>query len=289
MTITGLAQTSPKKAFEASSIRPPSHEQLPNGGPTRYVMRRQGGPGTSDPTHVVLRNIPLLTLVTDAWNIQASQIVGPDWLISQAAARPGLPDWKFDVEAVVPANSTKDDARIMLENLLTDRFGLVVHHESRVLEVWNLEIAKNPPAITRTNIDANLPSISPTEVDPKSISLDKEGCVILDRPGILNYMTRNAAGTSFCFAAKAQTMSQLAGFLAERGLNDKPILDKTGLEGAYDFKWIQSPRIPGTPGGPPILQMEDDLNKQLGIKVTSGKGPVDVLVIDKLNRDPTAN
>jgi uncharacterized protein (TIGR03435 family) len=252
------------------------------------MTRRQGGPGTADPGHMMFRNTPLLTLLADAWNVQPSQIVGPGWL-SEMAARPRLPDGKFDVEAVVPPNATKEDARIMLQNLLGDRFGLVLHRESKVLDVWNLELAKDAPALTKTNIDPNLPSVTPMDVDAKSISLDKNSCVILDRPGILTYMTRTPAGTSFCYAAKAQTISQLAEFLAQHGLDDKPVVDKTGMDGAYDFKWIQSPGIPGAPGGRPILQIEDDLSRQVGIKVTSGKGPVDVLVIDKLNKDPTGN
>ncbi len=142
---------------------------------------------------------------------------------------------------------------MMLQNLLTERFGMVLHHESRALDVWNLELSKDA-SFTRTSIDPNLPSVAFPDVDAKSITLDKEGCVILDHPGILNYMTRTPAGTSFCYAAKAQTMSQLAEFLGERGLNDKPIVDKTGLDGAYDFKWVQSPRIPGVPPGQAILR-----------------------------------
>ncbi len=279
----GFPQTPPIQTFEAASIRPPE----PTGGPLPYLTRRQGGPGTADPSHLIFRNTSLLTLLTDAWNVQPSQIVGPAWL-QDAPAHPRMPDGKFDIEAVVPTNTTKEDARIMLRNLLTDRFGLVLHHESRTLDVWNLELSKGA-SLSKTNIDPNLPAVNPLEVDAKSISLDKQGCVILDRPGILNYMTRTQAGASFCYAAKAQTMSQLAAFLAEHGLNDKPVVDKTGLEGAYDFKWLQSPRIPGAPGGQPILQMEDDLSRQVGVKVTSGKASVDVLVIEKLNKTPTGN
>ena len=80
-----------------------------------------GGPGTSAPGRVQFTDMPLKVLITRAYSVQTFQVSGPSWMDSQ----------RFDIIAKVPDGATKEDARIMLQNLLADRFKLKMHKGSK--------------------------------------------------------------------------------------------------------------------------------------------------------------
>jgi uncharacterized protein (TIGR03435 family) len=114
--------------FEAASIKlsPPIN-------PTNYRVVFTGGPGTADPTLFRCANLPLAGLVAEAYGSTSFQTQTPQW----------MEDQRFDISAKVPAGATREQFREMLQSLLIDRFGLAVHHESKVQSMYNLAVAES--------------------------------------------------------------------------------------------------------------------------------------------------
>jgi len=128
--VAGSGQTpGPKLTFEVISIKPSAPD--PTG-----MTRVQGGIDSDDPTQVTYRNVAVVNLLTRAYGPHAHwQIVGPDWLDNV--------DVRFDVLAKIPPGTTKEQFAVMMQNLLTDRFGLKLHHETKKFKAWNLVVAKS--------------------------------------------------------------------------------------------------------------------------------------------------
>jgi uncharacterized protein (TIGR03435 family) len=97
----------------------------------------QGGPGTRDPERFSGRGMPLRLYLCLAYATAdcQEQISGPGWIDSE----------KYDVEVKIPPGTTQEQYQKMLQNLLTDRFKLVLHRETRVRQVYELVVAKDGP------------------------------------------------------------------------------------------------------------------------------------------------
>jgi uncharacterized protein (TIGR03435 family) len=170
------------------------------------------------------------------------------------------PDWlttdHWDIEATFPANTPGQQVREMLQTLLADRFKMRLHRETRQLPMYWLVIAKNGPKIHA--VEAG------------------EG------------KTSGQAGN---FVATKITMRHFADLLARQaGL---PVVDSTKLEGVYDFTLNWSPaadlKVSSVAADEPGVSIFTALQEQLGLKLESGKGPVEVLAVDSIERKPTAN
>ncbi len=176
---------------------------------------------------------------------------------------PGLPAWadrdRFDVEAKADDDTTtvmqklaieKQEklTREMLQSLLTDRFKLRVHYESKVQPVYELVSARGGPKLKPL----------PAERKPGGGRFGRGEITLHGRP----------------VAVLAHFLSQFAG---------RTVIDKTGLAGNYDIdlKWTPEDQQ-GTPdAGPTIFTA---IQEQLGLKLISTKGPVEVLVVDHVER-----
>ena len=124
-----LAQTAPQVEFEVASIKgsaPPVQGRA-------TAIGCKGGPGTEDPSHLFCGNMSAELLILRAYGITNLQLSGPDWLRTT----------RFDIAANVLAGATKEQVAEMWRNLLAERFGLKVHHESREAAQLDLVIAKN--------------------------------------------------------------------------------------------------------------------------------------------------
>jgi len=251
-----------KPSFEVASVKPnkssdrrPKEEFFPN----RYV-------GT---------NVTMRTLIHAAYGIpnpygQRYYLKGgPDWLDSE----------RFDVEgkvedgALPPTLSAKDrndQIRLMLQTLLADRFQLNVHHEIKEVPIYEMVVAKNGPKLQKATEDRECPGIP----------VGSTAC-----PG------RFTGGMRTGLMAKAVDLSELAQFLS--AIADRPILNKTGIPGLFDitttpFKPAPGSRIEGNADPETIPTIFTMLPEQLGLKLESAKGPVEVLVIDHVER-PSEN
>lgn len=268
-------------AFEVASIK-----LAPPAGATRTLMT--GGPGSISPGQFRCLSMSLRPLLLSAYSLMPYQLDGPAKLLDGA---------KYDIVAKIPPGATTEDIDVMLQGLLAERFGLAVHWETREHSAYELVIAKGglrmkeaaPPSADGRPAD-NLPF-------PR-----KDGWLVLPagKPSMVS-TTRNGITR---LSARMLTAADLARRMERR--IDRPIIDKTGLTGAYDFNLVyaddslaaaspaaiepSSSQLPmqGEVGAPtPTLvgAFED----QLGLKLNPAKGPIQVLVVDHLNKVPTEN
>ncbi|HEU5020755.1 MAG TPA: TIGR03435 family protein, partial [Bryobacteraceae bacterium] len=220
--------------FEAVSIRPAD--------PAARGRTIHGGPGSSDPGLVTMRNVDLFSLVALAWGLHRYELSAPDWLDSTY----------FDLSARIPKGIDADQYRRMLQSMVAGRFHLTVHHESRELRTYDLAIAKSglkirPSTIPSTAVDGLQP---PPKTPPRAF----HGAV-----------TVNLTATS---------MPRFADFLS--GFLDTPVNDATGLQGEYEIHLRALIGAPSPLGdaenAPPALS--DALPEQLGLRLTPSKAQV---------------
>jgi len=279
--------------FDAASVKPAS---LPGG--VRAVARagRGGGPGTQDPGRIHYPSISLKNLLTTAYDVKEFQISGPAFLDTEM----------FDVTATMPPETTKEQLRVMLQNLLADRFKMTSHRETRELPMYSLTVAKGGPKMKES---VEEPAAAPTadQPPPSHPKMGPDGFPIIplpDRAGIFTIMMP----TRGRFIAQKQTMADLAERLTRQ--LSRPVTDMTGLTARYDFILTFSsegmsgpmgPMVPpagAVPAGGPIGSAPDSetapdifaaVQAQLGLKLEAKKGPVETIVIDHIEKTATEN
>jgi uncharacterized protein (TIGR03435 family) len=223
-----------------------------------------GGPGSSDPTLARFDNIDLFSLVTMAYGVARFQLSAPEWLNTT----------RFDINARIPEGSTVEQYRLMLQNLLAERFKLALHHETREMQTYELVLAKGGTKLKELPDDPN--STEPGLQPPSRWASPP--------PGALN------RGVSI--RAPRQTTEWLAATLS--GLLQRPVTDAAGLKGRYDIRLTYSPIASAPPSAADVPEATDpgpslaqQLQEQLGLKLSPKKGPVDVLVVDHMEKSPT--
>ena len=216
-----------------------------------------------------LRNATLVDLIQTAWSVDADKVVGgPDWLDTD----------RFDVIATAPAGSTPETRKTMLRKLLADRFRLVAHTDTRGLPAYVMTAGKKPQLKPTGQADANSA---------------ETGCEI--QPGTNSPPARGAAAP-VVFACRNMTMAGFAKALpsvreASGYLFNYPVVDRTGLKGAWDFSVEWTPRVAMRPA--PVAgeatTIFDAFEKQLGLKLELTEVPTPVVVVESANEKPTAN
>jgi uncharacterized protein (TIGR03435 family) len=260
------------QSFEAASIKPAAQ---------RGSVRMQGGPGTSDPSRIRYSDMNLRYLVMAAYRIGSFQLSGPAWLDGKT----------FDVDATLPPGTTRAQLRAMLQNLLIERFRLALHREQRVMPTYTLIVGKNGPRLnqsaenTANTTDDDFDPLPPGP--PNELELDSDGYpMVPPREGSWLVALRNGHARMHQLNA---SMKDLAALLSKQ--LGRPVTDATGLQGRYEFTltWLTGgPAADGATAdvGPDLATA---LQQQLGLKLEASKGPVEVLVIDHLERDPLGN
>jgi uncharacterized protein (TIGR03435 family) len=249
-------QTGPRPQFEVASIRP----NPGNGGTS--MGAGEGG----DSEH----NVTLKVLMTVAYRIQEFQISGgPSWAGSD----------RFDVEAkAADPKAGPDQVRLMLQSLLEDRFKLKLHRETRESSVYALVVDKGglkmKPSADQTSADVDGPS--PPGAGPNH--------------GGIRIGSGSLIGNGVAMPLLVRMLSQRL---------DRTIVDKTDLTGRFDLQLQWTPDVgetPFSPGGDLLPPAADSsgisifvaLQEQLGLKLESQKGPVEMFVIDSVEK-PSAN
>jgi uncharacterized protein (TIGR03435 family) len=246
-------------SFDVASVKPNK-----DGGPSS--VRVTPG-GMLSVTNNNLRNI-----IRNAWNISNDQIVGgPDWLDSD----------RFDITAKASRPFSQDEARGMLKALLAERFGLVTRNETRELPVYVLVLARKDgalgPQMRKSDLDCaalfaavtaggKMPERLPNGNLPCGISVRAAQGLVVASPASMEQLTRNLVG----------------------GVG-RIVVDKTGLQGYYDFTLNFAPEsVPGAPAAPAADVTAPSLftamQEQLGLRLEPGREPVQVLVIDRAAR-----
>jgi uncharacterized protein (TIGR03435 family) len=231
------------------------------------------------PDGLVATNASLLGLIQNAFGVLNFQVLGaPDWLSSERY----VIDAKMDAATADALQKLNREDRIlarqqMLQALLADRLKLTVHRETRELPVYFLVVAKN---------GSKLQQAKPG---------DTYGSGVAGRGGVMGPgMSTSASRFSSNITAHGIPISALIPSLA-RPLG-RPVLDRTGLTGNFDFTLKFATDRPGpddTLNGQPMPNSDlpflfEAIQQQLGLKLESGKGPVEVIVIDHVER-PSGN
>jgi len=264
----------------------------------------RGGLIEMPPTgRVNINSATFKTLLRVTYHVQDYQIIGgPGWIDADRfdiQARPGEDHKPQMVAPCFAVDCPPTPVQIMMQGLLEDRFRLKVHHEVRELPVYELTIGKNgfklkevPPTPDPVDGPPRLPPIPPPPppgTPPPTIA----AALPTPPPGVM-------MGFPFGFAASEVALGALDSILAE--VLGRPIIDKTGIQGLYNFKIVYSregipnngPPPPPADGGQgpnasdPRPSIFTALQEELGLKLDSSKGPVNVLVIDSVQR-PSEN
>jgi uncharacterized protein (TIGR03435 family) len=248
-------------------------------------------------------------LLVTAFGIQEDQFSGPDWVMTNdyAAAL------TFDIVAKLPPGTTKEQANVMLRKLLAERFNLTVHTEKKDFEVYALMVTKGGPKLKpAAPADGPAPPPPSPGEPPRPFAKDQDGFPVLPA-GYPNIVGLGSAGHKQ-ITARMETTTVLLGMLGiDLGTNH--LVDKTGLTDKYDFKLAYStaglprPAVParviaaraavdaaaGVAPSPidnasdPAPDLFAALEKQLGLKLEKSKAPMDVVVIDHIEKTPTEN
>lgn len=226
-------------AFEVASVRP-------------HVSGSTGRTGFQEGAgQIQIENLSLRALIAIAFDLKGrGQLVGPSWLSGAT----------FDIVAKPPSGYKREELPYLLRNLLTERFKLRVHHETRRISAFALVVAKG-------------------------------GAKLHESTGPRTYHT----GRQGLIEGSQWSMTELANTLA--GLLGDPVADQTGLRAHYDLKleWAPDPAL-DSPLGPnteaaaaPGPSLFTALQEQLGLRLGSRKVAADVVVVDHVEREPTGN
>jgi uncharacterized protein (TIGR03435 family) len=250
------------------------------------IPHEEGGPGTASPTRLTYRNLTMWHLLMRAYGVEPYQLSGPAWAVELRFP----PTEAFELAATLPPGATKEQLAIMLQNALADRFHLKVHRENKTTQGYALTVGKQGPKLTRSP-----ESVAPTEAEagPRPYVLGKDG--FPTEPPSYSGLLVDAKPDRIRLKFARTSMADLAKWL---GKNRKsPVIDRTGLEGQYDFIFEFQNGGPSTvdagdtapagDGGAPSLFYA--LESVLALKLVRETCPIEMLVIDHVDHMPTAN
>jgi uncharacterized protein (TIGR03435 family) len=273
--------------FDVASVKPasvPAGVTLAEGekvmsrkGSGIQVPRNTGGPGTHDPGRIHYPLISLKALLRRAWE-SSYEIEGPSWLASQAVA----------VDATMPQNTTKEQFQEMLRNLITDRFGLKYHTSNKEVTGYALVIARNGPKLKASADQGEAELARPQPPTGRG----KDGFPILPPVAGRRMMTLGMGDRSRIIAQQ-EPIQALARNLSSQ--LKTIVTDATGLTAKYDFTLTYESLEPGPPPAnmPEALEPLPDifgaLQSQLGLKLERKPVPVEVFVVDHMEKTPTEN
>ena len=278
-----------KMAFDVVSVKPDTFDKIGH-SPSFALDSGDAYPGNMT---LFSAEFPLATFISFAYKLPPIEFRS---LESQ------LPKWatsgRFDIEARAASPSTKDQMRLMMQSLLADRFQLKAHFETKETPVYALVLvnpgrtgpdlrryAEDPPCTTRPQFQrGGSPGLvlSVGHFPPMCYTL-----MGLQRPV-------NGA-QAITWGSRNVSMSQIANDMpiAPTANLDRPVIDRTGLNGNFDFVMNFAGPSPVTPDGAEAAEPDaptflEALKEQLGLKLESTTAPVESMVIDHIE-EPTPN
>jgi uncharacterized protein (TIGR03435 family) len=264
------------QSFEVVSIKP---SRIPNGPPSALERKLYGTAYRPFNGWLRLTGAPLIALLQSTYDVEEFQIRGaPSWAITD----------RFDIEAVA-GNATVQETRAMLRAMLEERFALRVRREPAVMDIYELTAVRGGSKLQPTK-DGDCVTLSPDPAVP-----------------------RPPFGTFICGGFRRQIVSgspdrldriQAAGVELSALVNElqaevgRRIVDRTGVTGTFTVTLEFAPNLAAFDTGPviaqpsatvtPGLSIFTALQEQLGLRLVSARGPVDVLVVERVER-PTPN
>jgi uncharacterized protein (TIGR03435 family) len=283
LSLAAFAQSPPPRAeFEVASVKP----SAPPGPDSLSVGVHIDG------AQVRCTSLALKDYIALAYRVKSYQVSGPEWLTTE----------RYDVTAKLPAGSAREQIRDMVQSLLLDRFQMKAHHETKEFPVYALVVGKGGPRMKESPQDAASAAAGRGNID------------ITAGGGRGGSGVDLGSGSSFTIGdnqldAVKLTITQFADMLAR--FVDRPIVDMTELKGAYDFSLHFSPedframrlRAAASAGVSVSIPPEtvravmesasgDSLFaaiETLGLKLDARKAPLDVVVVDRIDKTPSEN
>lgn len=257
--------------FEVASVKPavnvPFGGRFPISGPMAETIGFEGGPGSKTPGRIHYSGVSLKMILVRAYGMRPYQISGPGWMETE----------RYQVDAKYPADTKPEEFRLMLQTLLTDRFHLVLHRETREMSRYRLVVAKGGPKLSRAR---KLPEYKDDE--ERKAAMEKQ-----TKANMEAMMRRPRSGPFRSLGQSSATMAKLAENLSR--YVDRPVTDDTGLEGSYSFSLEWSPDESAPIGDSSLPSIFAAVQGQLGLKLEPEKGPVEFLVIERAEKRPVAN
>jgi uncharacterized protein (TIGR03435 family) len=269
------------------------------------IKRNTSGAGfqtiSMQPERLTFVNFPVRQLIVRAYQVQPFQVLGgPSWITGD----------RFDVTTKADANATPEQLNLMLQAMLADRFKLKVHKETRQSDIYRLVLARadgklgdsiKPAAVNCAAMRGRPGGPGPGPGGPAGA-----GPVAVPAPRAGGPQPGPGGGMGGCqmmvapgrLQVAGQPMSTFANQLAQQ--LGRPVRDETGLTGSYDFTLTFMPETGGRAGVPPIgapdlppidpnaPSLPTALQEQLGLKLETTKGPIEMIVIDSIDQ-PTEN
>jgi uncharacterized protein (TIGR03435 family) len=268
--LAGFAVPAPgqeRRGFDVASVRPTSRTD------GRALLQ-------ATPGRLTLSNLAARRLVLIAYDIQDYQLVGePGWIGSE----------NYDIQAKADGSpSVRQMEGPMLQALLEERFRLSLHREIRQLAVYKLTVARGGAKVQAADEGGCTPYL--TDAPPPAMKPGEP------RPVFCGFQNTKAEGLNRSLDGKRVTMAELAKTLSRTytAMLGRNVIDETGLTGAFDIHLTWAVDADGQgpadnpspdPAGPSIFTA---LQEQLGLKLEATKGPVEVLVIDYIEK-PSGN
>jgi uncharacterized protein (TIGR03435 family) len=192
---------------------------------------------------------------------------------------------KYTVRAKIPQGASQDEIKLMLQNLLAERFKLTFHWEAKEVQGYDLVVAKNGLKIKETP-EPPTPAASPGT--PGKVEKDADGFAIY--PATASFSLPRANGL-IRMRATAVPMDRLATNLTS--LLQKPVFDATGLKGKYGFiaTFTQDSVGQASPDSEPVagFTIFEALEKDLGLRLEKTKKSIDIFVIDHVDKAAAEN
>jgi uncharacterized protein (TIGR03435 family) len=269
-----VAQTSPR--FDVASVRPSSPSQTGDTSIGVRITRSQ----------VQITSLTMKDYLAMAFNVAAKQIAGPDW----------LGEARFDITAKMPDSATREALPSMLEALLIERFQMKIRREPREFPVYALTLAKGPSRLTPSRLkepDADAPIEIGGSGSNAGVSYNLGG-------GSFFTLADNAiTATHVTLTTFAETLTYFV---------DRTVIDATGVKGRYDIvvkltteefqaTHLRSAVNAGIRLPPQMMQVLDKAPadpigpalKAAGLAFDARRAPLDVIVIESMQRTPTEN
>lgn len=240
-----LAVAASKPAFDVVSVK---RVVDPDG--------RSGAMG-GDPGRIQFKGTTLMYLILSSYDLKPYQVQGPGLLSGE----------RYDIDAVMPPETSREQLRLMFQNMLADRFKLKFHRVKKTFQTLDLAKTSKPPTL-HTQAHTGDPSI---------------------------WQMGNGR-----FVAKSVPMGVFANLLTQ--LLGQPVFDTTGIQGSFDLNLTWVPEHPedtqpvnGGSGHPidetivPASSVIDAMREQMGLALKARKALIEVLVVDSVARTPTEN
>jgi uncharacterized protein (TIGR03435 family) len=283
-----FAQPAVDPSFEVASVKSNRTEALAT---TLFPL----GPGdayAANGGRFRATNQPLIAYLRFAYRLGQGRLREvPKWVYNE----------RFDIEARADGEPTKNQMRSMMRSLLKDRFKLVVHTEQQTQNIFDLELSRpgrtGPQLRAHQTDETCVSSIEPQFTTPSAPQPALRSPSIFQLPtlpcGSIGFITIGG-GDRARIVGNGEPMDRIAEALTSPPTGiDRHIRDRTGLSGTFDVS-LEWSVVSDTVQAPITLQDDmpprflEALKTQLGLRLRSTKGPVDILVVDHIER-PSEN